>query len=57
MDGAAPGRNGQDGRRQCHCDRMPVCMVNMEDAIKTSGLEGEMEAIDLVELIDRHLAA
>jgi len=35
----------------------PFCMVNMEDAIKTSGLEGEMEAIDLVELIDRHLAA
>jgi Fe-S oxidoreductase len=35
----------------------PFCMVNMEDAIKTSGLEGEMEAIDLVELIDRHRAA
>ena len=35
----------------------PFCMVNMEDAIKTSGLEGQMEAIDLVELIDRHLAA
>jgi Fe-S oxidoreductase len=35
----------------------PFCMVNMEDAIKTSGLEGEMEAIDLVELIDRHQAA
>jgi Fe-S oxidoreductase len=33
----------------------PFCMVNIEDAIKTSGLEGEMEAIDLVELIDRHL--
>jgi Fe-S oxidoreductase len=33
----------------------PFCMVNMEDAIKTSGLEGEMEAIDLVELIQRHL--
>ncbi len=33
----------------------PFCMVNLEDAIKTSGLEGEMEAIDLVELIDRHL--
>jgi len=33
----------------------PFCMVNMEDAIKTSGLEGKMEAIDLVELIDRHL--
>jgi Fe-S oxidoreductase len=34
----------------------PFCMVNIEDAIKTSGLEGKMEAIDMVELIDRHLA-
>ena len=33
----------------------PFCMVNIEDAIKTSGLEGEMEAIDLVELVDQHL--
>ena len=33
----------------------PFCMVNIEDAIKTSGLEGEMEAIDLVELIEQHL--
>lgn len=33
----------------------PFCMVNIEDAIKTSGLEGKMEVIDLVELIDRHL--
>jgi Fe-S oxidoreductase len=33
----------------------PFCMVNIEDAIKTSGLEGEMTAIDLVELIDRHM--
>jgi Fe-S oxidoreductase len=33
----------------------PFCMVNIEDAIKTSGLEEEMEAIDLVELIDRHM--
>ena len=33
----------------------PFCMVNIEDAIKTSGLEGEMQAIDLVELIDRHM--
>jgi hypothetical protein len=30
-------------------------MVNIEDAIKTSGLEGEMEAIDLVELVEQHL--
>jgi len=34
----------------------PFCMVNLEDAIKTSGLEGKLVAIDLVELIDRHLA-
>jgi Fe-S oxidoreductase len=33
----------------------PFCMVNLEDAIKTSGLEGEMTAIDLVELVDRQL--
>ena len=34
----------------------PFCLVNMEDAIKVAGLEGEMEAIDLSELIARHLA-
>jgi Fe-S oxidoreductase len=33
----------------------PFCMVNIEDAIKTSGLEGKMEAIDLVELMVRHM--
>lgn len=29
----------------------PFCLVNIEDAIKVAGLEGEMEAIDLCELI------
>ncbi|MBW1650210.1 MAG: (Fe-S)-binding protein [Deltaproteobacteria bacterium] len=33
----------------------PFCMVNIEDAIKTSGLEGEMEVIDLAELIANHI--
>ena len=33
----------------------PFCLVNIEDAIKVAGLEGQMEAIDLCELIDRHL--
>jgi Fe-S oxidoreductase len=33
----------------------PFCLVNMEDAIKVAGLEGQMEAIDLSELIDRHM--
>ena len=34
----------------------PFCMVNMEDAIKVANMEDKMEAIDLVELIDKHLA-
>ena len=33
----------------------PFCLVNIEDAIKVAGLEGRMEAIDLCELIDRHV--
>lgn len=33
----------------------PFCLVNIEDGIKTSGLEGEMRVIDLVELIDHHM--
>jgi Fe-S oxidoreductase len=33
----------------------PFCMVNIEDAIKVAGMEGKLEAIDLTELIARHL--
>ena len=33
----------------------PFCLVNIEDAVKVSGMEGKMEAIDLTELIDRHI--
>ena len=33
----------------------PFCLVNIEDAIKVAGLEGEMEAIDLSELIAGHM--
>ena len=33
----------------------PFCLVNIEDAIKVAGLEDEMEAIDLCELIAAHL--
>jgi Fe-S oxidoreductase len=33
----------------------PFCMVNLEDAIKTSGLENELAAIDLVELVEQHM--
>ena len=33
----------------------PFCLVNIEDAIKVAGFEGEMESIDLCELIAQHL--
>ncbi|MDY0163185.1 (Fe-S)-binding protein [Desulfobotulus sp.] len=33
----------------------PFCLVNMEDAIKVAGYEGKMEALDLVELIEKHM--
>ncbi len=33
----------------------PFCMVNVQDAIKVAGLEGQMSAIDLAELVDRQL--
>jgi Fe-S oxidoreductase len=33
----------------------PFCMINIADAIKTSGLEGKMEVIDLVQLVNNHL--
>ena len=33
----------------------PFCMVNIEDAIKVAGMEGNMTAIDLVELVDQHV--
>jgi Fe-S oxidoreductase len=34
----------------------PFCMVNIEDAIKVAGMEGQMTAIDLAELVDRQMA-
>jgi Fe-S oxidoreductase len=33
----------------------PFCMINLEDAVKTSGLEEKIEIIDLMELVDRQL--
>jgi len=33
----------------------PYCLTNIEDAIKVAGLDGKLEALDLVELVDRHL--
>ncbi len=33
----------------------PFCMINIADAIKTSGLEGKMEVMDLTRLVARQL--
>ncbi|MCF8111298.1 MAG: 4Fe-4S dicluster domain-containing protein [Desulfobacteraceae bacterium] len=35
----------------------PFCLTNIEDAIKVAGLEGEMEALDLCELVARHIGS
>jgi Fe-S oxidoreductase len=34
----------------------PFCLINLEDAVKTSGNEGKIEVLDLVELVDRSFA-
>ncbi len=34
----------------------PFCLINVEDAIKTTGNEGRIEVIDLVELADRSMS-
>ena len=31
----------------------PFCLINLEDAVKTTGNDGKIEVIDLVELVDR----
>jgi Fe-S oxidoreductase len=33
----------------------PFCLINLEDAVKTTGNEGKIEVIDLVELVDRSI--
>ncbi len=33
----------------------PFCLVNIQDAIKVAGKEGEIEALDFTELIEQHL--
>jgi len=33
----------------------PFCLVNIQDAIKVAGKEGEIEALDFTELIESHL--
>jgi Fe-S oxidoreductase len=35
----------------------PFCLINLEDAAKTSGLENRVEVVDLAELVARRLAS
>lgn len=35
----------------------PFCLINLEDAVKTTGNEGKIEIIDLVELVDKYTTA
>jgi len=32
----------------------PFCLINIEDAVKTTGNEGKIEVIDLLELVDKY---
>lgn len=34
----------------------PFCMVNVEDAIKVTGMEGQMAAMDLTEVVEQYMA-
>lgn len=34
----------------------PFCLVNLEDAIKVAGMEGQMSVMDLTEVVDQHIA-
>ena len=33
----------------------PFCLMNVEDAIKVSGMEGKMSVLDLTELVERQM--
>ncbi|MDQ1238813.1 MAG: hypothetical protein QG577_998 [Thermodesulfobacteriota bacterium] len=35
----------------------PFCLINLEDAVKTTGNEGKIEVIDLVEIVDKSLTS
>ena len=48
-------RMAQEVGSQVIVTACPFCLINLEDAIKTTGNEGKIEVIDLVELIDRSM--
>jgi len=48
-------RMAQEVGSQVIVTACPFCLINLEDAIKTTGNEGKIEVIDIVELIDRSM--
>lgn len=49
-------RMAQDIGSQVIVTACPFCLINIEDAIKTTGNEGKIEVLDLVELVDRSMS-
>jgi len=49
-------RMAQEIGAQVMVTACPFCLINLEDAVKTTGNEGKIEVIDMVELVDRCLA-
>jgi Fe-S oxidoreductase len=48
-------RMAQEVGAQVIVTACPFCLINLEDAVKTTGNEGKIEIIDLVELVDKSM--
>jgi len=48
-------RMAQEVGAQVIVTACPFCLINLEDAVKTTGNEGKIEIIDMVELIDKSM--
>jgi len=55
VHGTTPCREAHEAGATVIVTACPFCMVNIEDAIKTNGLEGKMSVIDITELAAQHL--
>ncbi len=53
--GAVRAKMAADAGANVIVTACPYCMANIEDGIKVAGLEGKLAAIDLVELVDKHI--
>lgn len=48
-------RMAQEVGAQVIVTACPFCLINLEDAVKTTGNEGKIEIIDMVELVDKSM--